>query len=122
MGFRSIVLPIVGSLVIAGSTLCASGMEGGKLMRALDKVELQQNQKEKIEKFKAEQKKEMQEGRAKIPKGRIFSKDGFNKDLYIKKGETAAKIRIEADANFIAKTFSILSKKQKVEWLKAMKK
>ncbi|AKF24207.1 hypothetical protein YH65_01440 [Sulfurovum lithotrophicum] len=122
MKLKHIALPVIGSMVIAGSTLYASGGQQGKLMNALQKVELQKNQKEQIEKFKEEQRKELQQGRAEIPKGRIFSKEGFNKDLYIKKGETAAKVRIEANANFIDKTFQILTKKQKVEWIKGMRK
>ncbi len=122
MKLKNIVLPIIGSMVIAGSTLYASGMEGGRLMNALQKVELQKKQKDQIEKFKAEQKKEMQAGRSEVPKGRIFSKEGFNKELYIKKAEATAKSRIVANANFIDKTFNILTPKQKVEWVKALKK
>jgi len=121
MRLKNILLPIFGSMMIAGSTLYASGGVQGRIMNSLQKVGLEKNQESQIQKFQEEQKSEIQDGRAQLPKGLIFSKEGFNKELYIKKNEAAAKVRIEADAKFIQKTFGILTNKQKIELLKAMK-
>lgn len=121
MRLKNIVLPIIGSMMIAGSTLYASGNVQGRIMTSLKKIDLQKNQESQIQKFQEEQKKEIQDLRTQLPKGRIFSKDGFNKEIYIEKNEAAAKIRIEAEAKFIQKTFGILTNKQKMELLKALR-
>jgi len=90
--------------------------------RAIVKIDTTAQQKNQLRTFRQEQQNTMREARQNQIRCNEFTKQGFNKKLFILKAEEKADARIQARATYLEKSYSILSQQQKEALFEEMKK